>query len=183
MDPVTAALLGSLVGAVAAVGGSAVSSVVSLIVERRRQESTAREAFVQLVRDRCGICFGQLFIVIQEIEWMCWYAEHSPDETNMELINAYEDRVSDAYRTLMGAIAMTASISLPAYDQMRPHLDSAVQVGGTGGHRKPPNLDGSELSHRRAPQLRRRGGSDAGQPASGPVRSHDACRAPMKPRT
>lgn len=128
MDPVNAALLGSLIGAVAAVGGSVVSSMVSMAIERRRQESAAREAFVQLVRDRCGLCFGQLFRVIQEIEWICWYAEHSPDEITTDSIKAYEDRVSEAYRTLMSAIAMTASISLPAYEQVRPHLTALYKL-------------------------------------------------------
>lgn len=53
---------------------------------------------------------------------MCWYAEHSPDEITVDLIKMYEDRVSEDYRTLMSAIAMTASISLPAYERIRPHL-------------------------------------------------------------
>jgi hypothetical protein len=122
MDSVTAALLGSLVGAVAAVSGSVASNVVSLTVERRRQESVARQAYVQLVRDRCGVCFGQLFKVIQEIEWICWYAKHAPDEITAERIRAYEDRVNEAYSVLMSAIAMTASLSLSAYEHLRLRL-------------------------------------------------------------
>lgn len=122
MDAVTAALLGSLIGAAAAVGGSVITNVVALANERRRQESAARQSYVQLVRDRCGVCFGYLFRVIQEIEWMCWYAKHAPDEINAELIKSYESRISEAYGTLMGAIAMTASLSLPAYEHLKPRL-------------------------------------------------------------
>lgn len=122
MNSVTAALLGSLIGALAAVSGSVITNVVSLANERRRQESAARQSYVQLVRDRCGICFGYLFRVIQEIEWMCWYAKHAPDEIDTKLIKAYENRVNEAYGSLMSAIAMTASLSLSAYEHLKPRL-------------------------------------------------------------
>jgi hypothetical protein len=122
MNPVTAALLGSLIGALAAVGGSAITNIVSLANERRRHESAARQSYVQLIRDRCGICFGHLFRVIQEIEWMCWYAKHAPDEINKELIKSYENRVNEAYSSLMSAIAMMASLSLSAYGHLKPRL-------------------------------------------------------------
>ncbi|MGW4944998.1 hypothetical protein ACWEOZ_25795 [Actinoplanes sp. NPDC004185] len=124
MNPVTAALLGSLIGALAAVSGSVITNVVSLANERRRQEFAAEQAYVQLVRDRCGICFGFLFRVIQEIEWMCWYAKHAPDEIDAELIKSYEHRVNEAYGSLMSAVAMTASLSLSAYNELNPHLTS-----------------------------------------------------------
>ena len=96
--------------------------MVSLANERRRQESAAKQSYIQLVRDRCGICFGYLFKVIQEIEWMCWYATHAPDEINADLIKSYENRVNEAYGSLMSAIAMTASLSLSAYNQLKPRL-------------------------------------------------------------
>jgi hypothetical protein len=133
MDAVAAALLGSLIGALAAVGGSVITNVVSTANERRRQEAAARQSYVQLVRDRFGVCFGYLFRVIQEIEWMCWYARHAPDEINAELIKSYESRVSEAYGTLMGAIAMMASLSLPAYEQLKPHLTELYVLEGRVG--------------------------------------------------
>ncbi|MEU8614866.1 hypothetical protein AB0C29_43465 [Actinoplanes sp. NPDC048791] len=122
MNSAAAALLGSLIGALAAVSGSVITNMVSLANERRRQESAARQAYVQLVRDRCGICFGSMFRVIQEIEWMCWYAKHAPDEIDAELIKSYENRVNEAYGSLMSAIAMTASLSLSAHKELNPHL-------------------------------------------------------------
>jgi hypothetical protein len=124
MNPVTAALLGSLIGALAAVSGSVITNIVSLANERRRQESAARQAYVQLVRDRYGVCFGYLFRVIQEIEWMCWYAKYAPDEIDSELIKSYESRINEAYGSLMSAIGMTASLTLSAYEQLKPCLNA-----------------------------------------------------------
>jgi hypothetical protein len=128
MNSVTAALLGSLIGGLSAVTGSVITNMVSLANERHRQDSAARQSYVQLVRDRWGICFGHLFQVIQEIEWMCWYAKHAPDEINTELIKSYENRVNEAYSGLMGAAAMTASLSLSSYNHLKPRLTALYSL-------------------------------------------------------
>jgi hypothetical protein len=43
-------------------------------------------------------------------------------------IGSYEDKVKSVYGTLLGAMAMTASLSLPVYEEMRPILSNLYDL-------------------------------------------------------
>jgi hypothetical protein len=128
MNATVAALLGSLVGAAAALIGTILTSVVALKTERRRQESEMQVAYVDTLRDRSGVVFAQFFIVVQEIEWICWYGANDADAIDGQRIKSYEDRVNEAYGTLLGSMAMTASLSLTAYAEMQPILSGLYDL-------------------------------------------------------
>jgi hypothetical protein len=133
MNATAAALLGSLIGALAALAGAAFSSFVALRNERRREESKVHAAYVRALRKRSGAAFAQFFAIVQEIEWITWYGTNDPAAINKDRINLYEDAVNNAYKSLLGSMAMTASLNLPAYDEMRPILtklyDLEARVG------------------------------------------------------
>jgi hypothetical protein len=135
MNATVAALLGSLVGAAAALAGTILTSIVTLKTERRRQESKMQAKYVDALRKRSGTAFAQFFIIVQEIEWISWYGANDPDAIYGHRITSYEDRVNEAYGTLLGSMAMTASLSLTAYDEMHPILsglyDLESRVGAT----------------------------------------------------
>jgi hypothetical protein len=122
MNATVAALLGSLIGAAAALAGTILSSIVTLKAERRRQDSKMQARYVDALRKRSGAAFAQFFIIVQEIEWISWYGANDPDAIDGHRIKSYEDRVNEAYGTLLGSMAMTASLSLTAYDEMLPIL-------------------------------------------------------------
>jgi hypothetical protein len=122
MNATVAALLGSLVGAAAALAGAIISSMVALKNERRRQESKTRAKYVNTLRKRSGTAFAQFFIIVQEVEWICWYGANDPHAIDGQRIKSYEDRVNEAYGTLLGSMAMTASLSLTVYERMQPIL-------------------------------------------------------------
>jgi hypothetical protein len=128
MSPTVAALLGSLIGAFAAIAGSVITNVVALKNERRRQASAARTLYVQDLRTRSGAAFAELFKVVQEIEWITWYGDNDPKAIDAERIRAYEDKVNEAYGRLLGAIAMTASLSLSVYEQINPILSQLYEM-------------------------------------------------------
>lgn len=128
MNATIAALLGSLIGAVAALVGAAFTSIVALKNERRREESKARIAYVGALRERSGAAFAQFFIVVQAIEWIGWYGINDPAAIDEQRIKSYEDTVNGAYETLLGAMAMTASLNLSIYEEMRSTLSKLYDL-------------------------------------------------------
>jgi|SRR5215472_12918420 len=128
MNATVAALLGSAIGAVAALGGAIATSVVALRNEGRREKSKAQSAYVSALRDRSGTVFAQFFKIVQEIEWITWYGVNEPDAIDEQRIKSYEEVINNAYGTLLGAMAMTASLSLAAYQQMKPILDKLYKL-------------------------------------------------------
>ena len=128
MNATVAALLGSLVGAAAALAGTILTGIFTLKTERRRQESKMQVRYVDALRRRSGATFAQFFIIVQEIEWISWYGTNDPDAIDGHRIKSYEDRVNEAYGTLLGSMAMTASLSLTAYDEMRPILSGLYDL-------------------------------------------------------
>jgi hypothetical protein len=128
MNSTVAALLGALAGAAAALVGAALTSMATLRTERRHEESRVQARYVNALRKRSGAAFAQFFIVVQEIEWIAWYGANDPDAIDGHRIKSYEDRVNEAYGTLLGALAMTASLSLTAYNEMRPILSELYDL-------------------------------------------------------
>lgn len=122
MNATVAALLGSLVGALAALAGAVVTSIVALKNEKRREESKAQISYVDALRERSGAAFAQFFVIVQAIEWITWLGINDSIALDEQRVRSYEDTVNSAYETLLGAMAMTASLSLPAYEEMRPVL-------------------------------------------------------------
>jgi hypothetical protein len=128
MTPTAAALLGSLVGAIAALAGSSVTSIVALKTEQRRQESKERISYTETLRERSGTVFGQFFVIVQEIEWIAWFGANDPGAVDKQRIESYEDRVNSVYGALLGAMAMTASMNLSVYEEMRPILSNLYDL-------------------------------------------------------
>ena len=122
MNATVAALLGSLIGAAAAIAGSVLTSIVALKNERRRQESQVQATYVRALRKRSGSTFAQFFTIVQEIEWISWLSANDPGAVDEQRIKSYDETINAAYRTLLGSMAMTASLSLTVYDEIRPTL-------------------------------------------------------------
>jgi hypothetical protein len=128
MNATVAALLGSLVGAAAALLGTVITSVVALKTERRRRESEVQATYVRTLRERSGAAFAQFFTIIQEIEWISWHGANDPDIIDRQRIRSYDDAINDSYGSLLGSMAMTASLSLAVYDEMRPILSGLYSL-------------------------------------------------------
>jgi hypothetical protein len=92
------------------------------------RKSAARAAYVDTLRERSGIVFAQCFIIVQEIEWITWYGDNDPYAIDKRRVGSYEERVNDAYGTLLGAMAATASIDLKIYDEMKPILNNLYDL-------------------------------------------------------
>ena len=109
-------------------GRRVATSIVALKTERRRQESKRHTTYVKALRKRSGATFAQFFIIVQEIEWISWYGANDPDAIDGQKIKSYEERVNEQYGTLLGSMAMTASLSLETYNGMQPILLSLYDL-------------------------------------------------------
>ncbi len=56
------------------------------------------------------------------------YGANDPGAIDEQRIKSYEDTVNSAYGTLLGAMAMTASLNLTAYEEMRPILSNLYSL-------------------------------------------------------
>lgn len=120
MDPTTSALLGTLIGAATALVGAAATLLVSLHNERRRREEAEHAAFVQSLRSTAATVFAEFYNFSHAISWVTWYARFAPDAVGEEMLRGYERDSHTVIPKLQGALAMVASLSLPAFQQLQP---------------------------------------------------------------
>ena len=78
MSPTVAALLGSLIGALAALIGATVNNVVSVRTERRRMQFAKELADIETLRERSGAAFAELLGLLQDVEWISWFGYNDP---------------------------------------------------------------------------------------------------------
>jgi hypothetical protein len=134
MNATLAVLLGSLLGALAAVSGSVITNIVAIGNERRRQASQEETAYVQTLRERSCVAFGEFAKVVQAVEWVLWYAENDPNAINAERIDAYDKEVSGIYKDLVAAMAMTASLNIDVYEKLSSNLSDLYDLEGRVGN-------------------------------------------------
>lgn len=123
MDATVAALAGSLIGGSAALAGTVFTNFVVLRTEAGRRGLATQSAYVHTLRERSGAAFAQFFIIVQAIEWITWCGDGDPNSLDRKRIKSYEEAVNGAYGKLLGAVAMTASLNLDIYEQLRPLLN------------------------------------------------------------
>ncbi|WP_103337186.1 hypothetical protein [Amycolatopsis sp. CA-126428] len=69
------------------------------------------------------------------ISWITWYAKHAPASVDAQMAGSYEQDNHAFIPKLQGALAVVASLSLTAYEELRPlvHrlfvLDTRTAVG------------------------------------------------------
>jgi hypothetical protein len=133
MNATVAALLGSLIGGAAALLGAVFTNIVVLRTERERRQSETEATYVRALREYSGRAFAGFFIVVHAIEWITWYGDNDPDVINEQGIKSYENEVHSAYGSLLGSMAMMASLSLKAYEEMRPILSNLYNLEARTG--------------------------------------------------
>lgn len=120
MNGTSAALLGTLVGAITALASGALTNRVTLRNERSRQQEARRAAFVATLRQHTAVAFAELFALNHTANWIAWFAEHDPRAVDHQMTASFDAETNRIYPKLLGATAMVAALNLPIYQELRP---------------------------------------------------------------
>lgn len=123
MDATTAAILGTLIGAIAAIVSAGLTSIVASRTERRRQADAKRTADIEALRKAAASAFIEIFVIQHSMEWVTWYAKYSPDSVTEVMRGQYESEIHSAYPRLLGALAMVAALDLRTHEALRTIID------------------------------------------------------------
>jgi hypothetical protein len=60
-------------------------------------------------------------MIVQAMEWIAWRGINDP-RVDKKMIDSYDGDINSMYQALLGAMAMTASLNLSLYQELRPTL-------------------------------------------------------------
>lgn len=118
MDATTATILGTLIGALAAISSAVLAGLFSVRNERLRLIEAKRSADIAALRKAAGVAFEEIFAVQHAMNWITWYATNSPSEIDDANVREYEEQIHRAYPRLLGALAKVASLDLNLYHEL-----------------------------------------------------------------
>jgi hypothetical protein len=115
-----AAVIAAAIGGLAALIAALVAAGVALRNETRRRSAARLDAERQALRGQAAEVFRHMFTLQQEMEWLTWHAANRPAQSSPEIAASYEDAVHKAYPSLLGAMAVLASLDMDLYDSLKP---------------------------------------------------------------
>jgi hypothetical protein len=119
MSATSAALLGTLIGAITALASGMLTNLVALRNERSRQRAAKDAADVEILRQHTAVAFTEMFALNHAANWIAWFAEHAPRTVNQQMTASFDAETSRAYPELLGATAMVAALHLDVYRELR----------------------------------------------------------------
>jgi hypothetical protein len=127
-----AALIAAAIGGLAALVVALVGAGVALRNETRRRTAARLDAERQALRGQAAAVFRHMFTLQHEMEWLTWHAANRPAQLSPEMA-AYEAAVHKAYPSLLGAMAVLASMDMKLYDSLKPLADQLYAADGEIG--------------------------------------------------
>jgi hypothetical protein len=119
MDATSAAILGTSIGAAAAIASAGLTNFVTTRNERLRQRDVRRATDINALRKETATVFSEIFAIQHAMNWVTWFARHSPSEIDVELVKRYDAEVHAAYPRLLGALATVAALNLLVHTELR----------------------------------------------------------------
>jgi len=120
VNATSAALLGTLVGAIVAFAGGGLTNLVSVRNERARHQAGKDAADMENLRRYTADAFTELFALNHAASWITWFAEHDPRAVNQQMTASFDTETNRAFPKLLGAMAMVAALNLRVYLELRP---------------------------------------------------------------
>jgi hypothetical protein len=117
---VEGAVIAAAIGGLAALIAALVAAGVALRNETRRRSAARVDAERQALRGQAAEVFRHMFTLQQEMEWLTWYAANRPAAASPETAASYEDAVHKTYPSLLGAMAVLASLDMDLYESLKP---------------------------------------------------------------
>jgi hypothetical protein len=128
-----AAVIAAAIGGLAALVAALVAAGVALRNETRRRSEARLDAERQALRGQAAEVFRHMFTLQHEMEWLTWHAANRPAELSPEMAAMYEAAVHKAYPSLLGAMAVLASMDMDLYDSLKPLIEQLYAAEGQIG--------------------------------------------------
>lgn len=120
MDATSAGLLGTAIGAVAGLAGSALTAWHQRSTERERLRAARTDEMVKAERQALLDLMKLLASGTQAIAWLAWAASVQPAEALRREIESYDARMRELLPQLLAAEAAGASLSDQAFERIDP---------------------------------------------------------------
>lgn len=138
MDATLAGLVGTAIGAVAGIMGSALTARHQRQLERERMRSARMDELIKAERQALLELTQLLATGTQAIAWLAWAATAQSAELLREEIASYDARMRELLPKLLGSEAAAASLSDEAFERIDPlvreliSLDTEVGTAAAG---------------------------------------------------
>lgn len=87
-----------------------------------RQRDSRRTADVSALRKEVATVFTGIFAIQHAMNWVAWFARHSPNEIDGEIVKRYDTEVHAAYPRLLGALTTVAALNLSMHNELQKIL-------------------------------------------------------------
>lgn len=128
MNGTTAALLGALIGAVAAVGSGALTNMATSRNEQAQHREDRHTAYVETLRQHTAVAFTEMFALQFAAHMAAWFAKCDPRAVDQQLVSSYDTESYRAFPKLLGSMAMIAALNLRVYQELRPLILEVYRV-------------------------------------------------------
>jgi hypothetical protein len=133
MTAADSAVFAAVIGGLAALVAALVAGGVALRNETRRRNDARLDAERQALRGQAADVFRHMFTLQHEMEWLTWHAVNRRAELSPEMAATYEAAVHKAYPSLLGAMAVLASMDTDLYNSLNPLTEEIYAAEGKIG--------------------------------------------------
>lgn len=128
MDATLAGLVGTAIGAVAGIAGSALTAHHQRQLERDRARSARMDELIKAERQALLELTQLLATGTQAIAWLAWAATVQSTELLREEIASYDRRMRELLPTLLASEAAAASLSDEAFERIDPLVRELITL-------------------------------------------------------
>jgi hypothetical protein len=128
MDAGLAALIGAIVGGIAAIAGSFIVGLTQVRTEKQKWLRSKQDEAAAQLRLQIAEVARKLLSAQHSMEWIAWYAHYAPQRVTQEMVSNYEQEIHKAFPELLGALAVTAALSLDAYNRLTPLAEEVYDL-------------------------------------------------------
>ncbi len=128
MDAGLAALTGAIVGGMAAIAGSLIIGLIQIRTEKQKWLRAKQDESAAQLRFQIAEVARKMLSAQHSMEWIAWYAAYTPQHLSQEMASNYEREIHKVFPELLGSLAVTASLSLDAYNRLTPLAEEIYEL-------------------------------------------------------
>lgn len=128
MDATLAGLVGTAIGAIAGIAGSAITARHQRLLERERVRSARMDELIRSERQALLELTQLLAVGTQAIAWLAWAATAKSTAGLREEIGTYDARMRELLPKLLASEAAAASLSDEAFTRIDPLVRELISL-------------------------------------------------------